>query len=95
MNLKLLGEVLSARSSAEPARATYQARLPLTGGLGMRPLQALCHLRIGQLFTHTREQELAQRHPSTALAVTQSMDMTLWLERSRRALQEASRQPLP
>jgi hypothetical protein len=82
---------LAARSSEEPARAAYEACLTLTDELGMRPLQALCHLGIGQLFAHTGERELAQRHLRTALAMTQSMEMDLWLERTQLALQEATR----
>ena len=89
--LHYLGEVQSARSSEEPARAAYEACLTLTDELGMRPLQALCHLGIGQLFTHTGERELAQRHLRVALAMTQSMEMDLWQERAQLALQEATR----
>ena len=81
----------SARFSEEPARAAYEACLTLTDELGMRPLQALCHLGIGQLFAHTGEPELAQRHLRTAVAMTQSMEMDLWLERTQLALQEATR----
>src|SRR5262245_56197118 len=51
--LHLLGDIQTCRELAEvdPAEASYRQALALAEVLGMRPLQAHCHLSLGTLCT--------------------------------------------
>ena len=50
--LRLLGEIAAQREppEVEQAEAHYQQALALADELGMRPLQAHCHLGLGTLY---------------------------------------------
>ena len=53
---RLLGSIAVHRHPAEvePAEAHYRQALALAEELGMRPLQAHCHLGLGTLYAKTR-----------------------------------------
>ena len=59
--LRLLGETAAHRSppEVEPASDHYRQALALAEELGIRPLQAHCHLGLGTLYTKTGRQEQA------------------------------------
>ena len=68
------------------AEAYYQQALALAEELGMRPLQAHCHLGPGQAVYHDRPAGQARTELSTAIALYRAMDMTFWLPQTEAAL---------
>jgi tetratricopeptide (TPR) repeat protein len=86
--LRLLGEIATRRTPAEPdqAKAHYHQALTLTEELGMRPLQAHCHLGLGQLYGQTGHGEQARAALSDAIELCRAMDMTFWLPQAEAAL---------
>jgi hypothetical protein len=87
---QLLGET-AARCDppdAEQVETYYHQALSLAEELGMRPLQAHCHLGLGTLCTTTGQREQARAELSAAIALFQSMDMTFWLPQAEAALAE-------
>jgi tetratricopeptide (TPR) repeat protein len=86
--LRLLGEIAVHRDPAqvELAEAHYHQALALADELGMRPLQAHCHLRLGTLYAKAGQQELARTALSTAITMYRAMEMTFWLPKAEAAL---------
>ena len=86
--LRLLGEIAahSGPLDAEPAKAYYRQALALAEELGMRPLQAHCHLGLGTLYAKTEQQEQARTELSTAIELYRAMEMTFWLPQAEAAL---------
>jgi class 3 adenylate cyclase/tetratricopeptide (TPR) repeat protein len=79
--LRLLGEIATQRDppEQEPAEAHYRQALALAEELGMRPLQAHCHLGLGTLYARTGQREQARTALVTAIDLYRAMDMTFWL----------------
>ncbi len=70
------------------AEAHYQQALALAEALGMRPLQAHCHLGLGTLYVRTSQWEQAHVELSTAMTLYRSMEMTFWLPQAETTLAE-------
>jgi tetratricopeptide (TPR) repeat protein len=68
------------------AEAFYQQALTLAEALGMRPLQAHCHLGLGTLYVRIGRLEQACAALSTAIGLYRAMDMTFWLPQAEAAL---------
>jgi DNA-binding winged helix-turn-helix (wHTH) protein/class 3 adenylate cyclase/tetratricopeptide (TPR) repeat protein len=71
---------------AEQAEASYRQAMALAEELGMRPLQAHCHLAVGTLYAKTSRPELAHVELSAAIELYRAMDMTFWLPQAETAL---------
>jgi tetratricopeptide (TPR) repeat protein len=71
---------------AEQGEAYFQQALALAEELGMRPLQAHCHLGLGTLHVKTGQQQQARTELSTAIELYRDMDMTFWLPQAEAAL---------
>ena len=71
---------------SNPAETHYRQALALAEALGMRPLQAHCHLGLGTLYTRTGQQEQARAALSTAIGLYRAMDMHFWLPQAEAAL---------
>jgi tetratricopeptide (TPR) repeat protein len=86
--LRLLGEIASRREppEREPAEAHYRQALTLAEAVGMRPLQAHCHLGLGTLYAKTGQYEQARPELSAAINLYRSMDMTFWLPQAEAML---------
>ena len=86
--LRLLGEIHAHRHPPEAAlaEASYREALALADVLGMRPLQAHCHLGLGTLYAQTGRQEQARPELSAAIALYHAMEMTFWLPQAEVAL---------
>jgi Flp pilus assembly protein TadD len=71
----------AARSPPEStlAEGHYREALALAEALGMRPLQAHCHLGLGTLYSRVGRLEEARAALSTALHMYRTMEMSLWL----------------
>jgi tetratricopeptide (TPR) repeat protein len=85
---RLLGEVARRRQppDLDQAATHYHQALTLAEEMGMRPLQAHCHLGLGTLFATAGQAEQARAELSTALAMYQAMAMTFWLPETEAAL---------
>jgi class 3 adenylate cyclase/tetratricopeptide (TPR) repeat protein len=79
--LRLLGQIAARRipPEHEQAEAHYRQALTLAEELGMRPLQAHCHLGLGTLYAKTGHREQACGQLSTAMELYKAMEMTFWL----------------
>jgi class 3 adenylate cyclase/tetratricopeptide (TPR) repeat protein len=86
--LRLLGDIAAHGDplGVEQAEAHYQQALALAEELGMRPLQAHCHLGLGTLYAMTGQHEQARTDLSAAIALYRAMDMTFWLPQTEAAL---------
>src|SRR5262249_27110115 len=86
--LRLLGEIAAHRTppDVDEAVAHYRQALALAEELGMRPLQAHCHLGLGVLYQWVGKRERARAALSTAIELFRAMEMTFWLPRAEAAL---------
>jgi tetratricopeptide (TPR) repeat protein len=71
---------------AEQAEAHYCQALVLAEELGMRPLQAHCHLGLGTLYAQTGQREPAHAELSMAIDLYCAMAMTFWLPQAKAVL---------
>jgi class 3 adenylate cyclase/tetratricopeptide (TPR) repeat protein len=92
--LRLLGDIAAQRTplDVEAAVSHYRQALTLADELGMRPLQAHCHLGLGSLYATTGQREQAQTALSTAIEMYRAMDMTFWLPQAEAALAQVEGQ---
>ena len=90
--LRLLGEFHAhhAPPEVEAAETHYHQALALAEELGMRPLQAHCHLGLGTLYTRAGQREQARTELFTAIGLYRAMDMHFWLPQAEAALAETS-----
>jgi class 3 adenylate cyclase/tetratricopeptide (TPR) repeat protein len=86
--LRLLGEIAAHRDPLDVAQAAThcQQALALAEELGMRPLQAHCHLSLGTLYAATGRRQQAHTSLSTAIALYRDMEMAFWLPQAEAAL---------
>jgi tetratricopeptide (TPR) repeat protein len=79
--LRLLGEIVMRRKppDVEQATAHYRQALALAEELGLRPLQAHCHLGLGTLCAKIGQRQQAHAALSAAIDLYRAMDMTFWL----------------
>ena len=86
--LRLLGEIAAQRDppEVEQAEAYYHQALALAEELGMRPLQAHCHLGLGILYAKLGQREQAHVELAAAIDLYRAMDMTFWLPQAEAAM---------
>jgi DNA-binding SARP family transcriptional activator len=85
--LGVLADVVSrAPSGGAEAMALYRAAITHAVELGMKPLAAQCHLRLGALHRRLGELSPAREHLTTVGAAFESMGMALWSEHVRAEL---------
>jgi tetratricopeptide (TPR) repeat protein len=92
--VRLLGAMhaRSAAPDAERAEAYYRQALALADELGMRPLQAHCHLGLGTLYATTDQREQARAELSAAIDLYRAMDMIFWLPQTEATLAQVEGQ---
>ena len=80
----ILGEVAAHqdRPDVATAQAHYGAAMGVASELGMRPLDAHCHLGLGKLYRRTGGRAEAKEHLSTAATMYREMGMRFWLEQA-------------
>jgi tetratricopeptide (TPR) repeat protein len=85
--LRLLGDIAAHHDPPDLDQATthYRQALALADELGMRPLQAHCHLGLGRLSVKRGQQEQACMALSAAVELYRVMDMTFWLPQAEAA----------
>jgi tetratricopeptide (TPR) repeat protein len=83
----VLGDIEAHRTppDIEQVEAYYRQALTLAEELGMRPLQAHCHLGLGTLYATIGQQEQARAELSAAIGLYRAMDMTFWLPQTEAA----------
>jgi tetratricopeptide (TPR) repeat protein len=79
-----------AAPDAAQAEAHYQQALALANGLGMRPLQAHCHLGLGKLYAKLGQREQARAALSAAIELYRAMEMAFWLPEAEAALAQVA-----
>jgi tetratricopeptide (TPR) repeat protein len=86
--LRFLGDIAARREppEVEQAETYYQQALSLAEALGMRPLQAHCHLGLGTLYAKTGRPEPARAELSAAIELYCTMEMTFWLPQAEAAM---------
>jgi tetratricopeptide (TPR) repeat protein len=86
--LRLRGDIATHRDppEVEEAERSYCQALALAHELGMRPLQAHCHLGLGTLYAKTGRREQARTELSAAITLYRAMEMTFWLPQAEAAL---------
>ena len=86
--LRLLGEVHARQvpPDVEPAETHYRQALTLAEELGMRPLEAHCHLGLDTLYTRASQREQACPELSTAIGLYRAMAMHFWLPQAEATL---------
>jgi tetratricopeptide (TPR) repeat protein len=87
--LRLMAETQRSRSDDEAIRS-YGRALALAEELGMRPLQAHCHLGLGKLYRRVGRTDEARTELTTAVAMLREMGMTFWLPDAEAALAAVS-----
>jgi class 3 adenylate cyclase/tetratricopeptide (TPR) repeat protein len=90
--LRLLGEIAVYRDppAVEQAETHYRQALTLADELGMRPLQAHCHLGLGKLYIKMGRRDDARAELRSAIALYRAMEMTLWLPRAEATLAQVA-----
>jgi tetratricopeptide (TPR) repeat protein len=86
--LWLLGEIAAHHEppEVEPTEDYYRQALALAEELGMRPLQAHCHLGLGTLYAKTGQREQARAELTAATDLYRTMEMTFFLRQAEAAL---------
>jgi class 3 adenylate cyclase/tetratricopeptide (TPR) repeat protein len=81
MALRQLGEICAHSGSPNPERSEkhYREALVIAEELGMRPLQAHCHLGLGSLCRETGRADQAHAELTEADKLYRGMDMVFWL----------------
>jgi tetratricopeptide (TPR) repeat protein len=79
--LRVLGHIIASRDSldAEEAAVTFNQALILAQELGMRPMQAHCHLGIGQVHLKAKNLVEARSEILEAANLYRRMSMPFWL----------------
>jgi tetratricopeptide (TPR) repeat protein len=86
--LRLRGDIAMRREPLESASTGtyYRQALALAEELGMRPLQAHCHLGLGMLYSQTGQVERARAALAAAIDLYRAMGMTFWVPQAETAL---------
>jgi tetratricopeptide (TPR) repeat protein len=87
-----LGDVALRREppDVDQAAVHYRQALALAEEVGMRPLQAHCHLGLGILYARTGRREQARADLSAAIELYRAMDMAFWLPQAEAALAQVA-----
>jgi tetratricopeptide (TPR) repeat protein len=86
--LKLLGDVAMGHKppKTQHAESCYRDAFAVSLELGMRPLQAHCHLGLGKAYAAVGAVEQARPEMAAAIDLYRSMEMNLWLARANALL---------
>ena len=86
----LIGQIAACDDPPDVRRSepSFQEALTLAEELGMRPLQAHCHLGLGKLYRRTGRLDEARAELATAVAMLREMGMAFWLPEAEAKLAE-------
>ena len=79
--IHVLGKIAASGEApaAGEAEEHFREALDLANEMGMRPLQAHCHLSLGKLYRRTGRLDEARAELWTAVAMLREMEMAHWL----------------
>jgi tetratricopeptide (TPR) repeat protein len=80
----------AALPNVAQAEVYYRQALALAEELGMRPLQAHCHLGLGTLYNQMGRAQQARTALGTAIELYRAMEMTFWLPQAEAALAQVA-----
>jgi sugar phosphate isomerase/epimerase len=88
----LLGDLLARHHPVDLMRAevSYKEVLTLAQELGMRPVQAHCHLALGNFSAQVNDPSKARSELLKAAELYRLMSMPFWLSKAETALGELS-----
>jgi class 3 adenylate cyclase/tetratricopeptide (TPR) repeat protein len=88
--LWLRGEIITHEPDPDVGQAetTYLQAFAIANELGMRPLQAHCHLGLGTLYRKVGLLQQARTELSVSIELFDSMEMTFWLRQAHTLLAE-------
>jgi class 3 adenylate cyclase/tetratricopeptide (TPR) repeat protein len=88
--LKLLGDVAMGHKlpKTQDAESYYRQAFAVSLELGMRPLQAHCHLGRGKVYAAVGAVEQARTEMAAATDLYRSMEMNFWLVRANAVLDD-------
>ena len=94
--LRILGEIAAHYEPPkfEEAQRYFHEALALAEDLGMRPLQAHCHLGLGKLYRRVGRLDEARAKLLTAATMLREMGMSYWLPEAEAELAQASSAPV-
>jgi len=86
--LKLLGDIALHQGPPETERAEayYRQAFAVSHELDMRPLQAHCHVGLGNVHAVRGAAEQARAELTAAADLYRSMEMTFWMNRAEATL---------
>jgi tetratricopeptide (TPR) repeat protein len=86
--LKLLGDIALGHNppKTQQAESYYRHASKMSLELGMRPLQAHCHLGLGKTYATVGAVDQARPEMAAAIDLYRSMEMNLWLARANAAV---------
>jgi tetratricopeptide (TPR) repeat protein len=90
--LHQLGVVQAHADPPDAAQAEAHYQQALAEELGMRPLQAHCHLGRGRLYSQIGRREAARAALTTAIDLYRAMEMSFWLPQAEAALAQVEGQ---
>jgi tetratricopeptide (TPR) repeat protein len=87
---RLLGEIeaSNAEASRDSAEAHFRHAMALSEELGLRPLNAHCHLGLGKLARLTGQCAKAREHFAIATAMWREMDVRFWFEQAEAEMRQ-------
>jgi hypothetical protein len=93
--LRLLGELCfhGDEQGIERAETYYREALDQACGLGMRPLQAHCHLSLSRLNIRAARMQEARSMAALSCDLFRQMDMKLWLSEAEGLLNQLQASP--
>jgi len=77
-----IGALAGLLAAATADAKSYEAALDAARALGLRPVEALCHLGRAILAESARDAVPAREHAARALEMLRAMDMRYWLPRA-------------
>jgi tetratricopeptide (TPR) repeat protein len=81
--LHLRGDIAAGQDAPAfaAAESSYGEAMALARSLGMRPLVAQCHAKLGALYRQARQRDRARELLRQAATMFREMDMQFWLEK--------------
>lgn len=89
--LRLLAEIAARREppDLDEAQSRYREAIATASALAMAPLVAHGHAGLARLYRGAGKRQQSDEHFATATTMYREMDMTYWLEKAQREIEEA------
>jgi class 3 adenylate cyclase/tetratricopeptide (TPR) repeat protein len=88
MAVRLVGDVAAQAGQGTRAAQHYADALARAQALEMRPLEALCHLGLGELARRAGDGAAAKERLTAAVGLLRELDMRYWLAQAEAALRD-------